>query len=161
MAFNLINNADTNTFRKSTILVSETSTSANFAGIVINAVAAGTIGLGNTWCDGNKFDNNTISGGFYGATLVGSSTQLITSNSFTNNSFTNFYNYGLYVAGTTNTLIEGNTFSRPTRALVTSGYGIFLTQAPSNGMVISKNKITNLFGGLPTCNIAILWYLSQ
>ena len=149
----LINNADTNTFRKSTILVSETSTSANFAGIVINAVAAGTIGLGNTWCDGNKFDNNTISGGFYGATLVGSSTQLITSNSFTNNSFTNFYNYGLYVAGTTNTLIEGNTFSRPTRALVTSGYGIFLTQAPSNGMVISKNKITNLFGGLPTSTL--------
>ena len=149
----LINNADTNTVRKSTILVSETSTSANYAGIVINAVAAGAVGVGNTFCDGNTFDRNTILGGFYGATLVGSATQLINDNKFTNNTFRDFYSFGLYVAGTNRTVIEGNNFSRPTRTSVTTAYGVYSTAALSNNLIISKNRITNLWGGLPTATL--------
>lgn len=150
----LINNADTNTVRKSTILTSETSTTANHAGIIINAIGAGAVGTGNTWCDGNTFDRNTVIGGFYGATLVGSATQLISDNKFTNNTFREFYNYGIYVAGTNRTLIEGNIFSRPTRTVVTAGYGIFSTAALSNNLVISKNVMTNFWGGLPTATLA-------
>ncbi len=149
----LINNADTNTIRKSTILASENSTSPNYAGIVINAIGAGAIGVGNTFCDGNTFDRNTIIGGFYGATLVGSATQLITDNKFTNNTFRDFYSFGLYVAGTNRTLIEGNNFSRPTRTTVATAYGVYSTAALSNNLVISKNRITNLWGGLPTATL--------
>lgn len=152
----LINNADSNIVRKCTILANATSTSANYAGIIINSTDAGPVTLGNTWCDGNKFDRNTISGGYYGATLVGSATQLIEGNQFTNNTIKDFYTYGLYVGGTRATLIESNLISRPTRTGLGSGYGIYLSGALNQSTLISKNRITNFFGAEPT-NTSTVW----
>lgn len=146
----LINNADTNTFRKCTILANTNSTNSNYAGVIINSSESGTIALGNTWCDGNILDRNTIIGGFYGITLVGSATQLISNNIITNNLIQDFYNYGIYAAGTYNTLIEGNRITRPTRTVITTAYGMYFSSAFSSRMTISKNRIYNLFGGAPT-----------
>lgn len=147
-----INNADTNTIRNCIINVNDNSTSANFAGVVINAAANNNIALGNTWCDGNRILNNKINGGFYGVTLVGNSNaaNYINDNEVIGNEITNFFNTGIYVAGTNRNRIIGNTISRPTRTLVSLGYGIFITAAPSNSLEISRNRITNFFGGSPT-----------
>lgn len=145
----LINNADSNIVRKCNIISSTTSTTTNYAGIVVNFSDAGATTIGNTLCDYNIFDGNTITGGYYGITLMGSNTAaaLINDNKITNNIIKDFYSYGIYAGGTYNTLIEGNIISRPTRSVVAAAYGIYLTTAVNNLLKISKNRITNLFGG--------------
>lgn len=148
----LVNNADSNTFRKCTINTSVTSNSTGYAGIVINASETGAVTTGNTLCDGNVFDSNIITGGYYGATVVGSTTtaNFLNNNSFTNNIVNDFYNYGLYIAGTNNTQVAGNTFTRAARTnTATSVYGIYVTAAESNRLHISKNTFTRFFGGIP------------
>ncbi|HEX6430838.1 MAG TPA: gliding motility-associated C-terminal domain-containing protein [Niastella sp.] len=155
----LINNADSNTFRNCTINTSVTSTSTNYAGIVINSSDAGAISTGNTLCDGNVFDNNTITGGYYGITLVGNTTTagFLNNNSFTNNTIQEFYNYGLYLTGTNTTAVSGNIFTRSARGnTATSVYGIYVTTAPSNRLHISKNRFTHIFGGI-TANTATFY----
>lgn len=147
----LVANADTNTFRKCIIIANTTSTSTtNYGGIVINASETGNTTTGNTLCDGNTFDMNAISGGYAGATLVGNpGGALISKNKFTNNTFDDFYTYGIYVAGTTGTLIEANTFRRPTRATPPNFFGVYFTGI-SNTALVTRNTITNPFGALPT-----------
>ena len=151
----LINNADSNTIRNCTILASTTLTSTSFAGVVINASDAGVTTTGATLCDGNIFTNDTITGGYYGVTLVGSATQLLNNNKFTNNIIQDFYSYGFYGAGTNNTLIEGNTFTRPTRTIVSTAFPLYFSTAVSNQLKISKNRITKLYGGSPTSTAGI------
>jgi hypothetical protein len=146
----LINNADTNTFRKCTVLANNSSTSLNYSGIVINSADAAATTLGNTWCDGNTFDRNLVNGGYYGVTLVGSATQKISDNSFTNNRIEDFYSTGFHIAGTYNTLIEGNIITRPNRTVVTTTYGIHVNGAESPRLRISKNRIYHLFASVPT-----------
>jgi gliding motility-associated-like protein len=153
-AVQLINRADTNIIRKSTLLANSTSTGANFAGLVINSAHNNSVTLGNTFCDGNKFDKNIISGGYYGVTLVGHSAELINDNEFTNNEIKDFYNYGMYIAGTANTLIQKNSIHRSTRSSVSNGYGIYVTAAKSDRLFINKNRIYNFFGGAPTSTLA-------
>lgn len=146
----LINNADSNTFRKCIINTSVTATNTNYAGIVINATDAGAISSGNTLCDGNVFDRDSITGGYYGVTLVGNTTTsgFVNNNQFTNNTVQEFYNYGLYITGTTNTVIAGNTFTRPVRTTTANNvYGIYITAAASDRLSISKNRFTSFFGG--------------
>ncbi len=149
----LLNNSDTNIFRKNTILTSTTNISANFAGIVINSIDAGAVSPGNTRTDGNWFDMNTIVGGYYGITAVGNTTAAgaINDNRFTNNTISEFYNYGFYVQGTYNTTIEANTFTRPTRVTSPASiYGVYVTGTLSNRLNITRNTFHTLFGGAPT-----------
>lgn len=147
----LINNADINTFRKCTIVINSSATT-NYAGVVVNATDAGTIATGSTLCDGNIFDNNRINGGYYGITLVGGTTaaSFITGNTVINNLITNFFSTGIHLVGTSNTLIERNTFTRPaTTTSAAAVYGINITTAVSNGLTITKNRFTKFFSGLP------------
>ncbi len=147
----LINNADSNTFRRNTILAVNNSTSTNYSGVIINSSETGTTTTGNTFCDGNTFDNNTINGGYYAITLVGSTTAglQIKDNKIINNTLTEYYLYGVYVSGTANTLVESNNITRPTRASVSTGYGIYFTGLSTSAR-ISKNRIHNMFGAAPT-----------
>ena len=78
---------------------------------------------------------------------MGSVAATIADNVITNNKFFDFYSTGLYVAGTKNTFVEGNTFSRPTRTSLGVGFGINFTAATSTLATISKNRVTNFFGG--------------
>jgi trimeric autotransporter adhesin len=138
--------ADSNTVRNCTILLSTTSTAQNFAGIVVNGTDAGPIATGTTLSDYNTFDRNTIIGGYYGITLVATlSGGANLGNNITNNNIVDFYNYGIYVAGSGNTLIEGNTIHRPTRATVTDFQGIYFTTSSLNS-IIARNRIKNPFG---------------
>jgi gliding motility-associated-like protein len=144
----LFNRADSNIFRKCVIIANNTSTSTNYSGIVINASETGNTTTGETLCDGNLFDRNIVSGGYAGATVVGSTTgTLIEKNSFTNNIFQDYYLYGIYISGTNSTLVEANKFMRPTRNTgITTFYGVYVT-GYNNNLNITRNKITNPFGG--------------
>jgi parallel beta-helix repeat protein len=146
----LVNNADSNTVTNCTISANATATSQNFAGIVVNATDAGVIATGNTLCDGNIFASNTITGGFYGVTLVGSAANPVDANIVSKNNISDFYNSGVYLAGAKNTIIDGNTFSRPTRTSVGVGTGVSLTNVVSLATTISNNRFTNFYGGQPT-----------
>lgn len=150
----LINNADSNVFRNNRILSSLTANNFNYAGVVINSSRTSATTTGETLCDYNRFENNIISGGSYGVTIVGSATadvvDYLKENKFIDNTIQDFYNYGFYIAGTVNTVIQGNTIQRPGRTVNAAAlYGIYLTASPSNRLMINKNKFLNFMGGTP------------
>jgi len=140
----LLNDADSNAFTRCVIKANDANGSSYYNGIVINAVDDGMITAGNTLCDGNLFDRNTITGGFYGVTLVGGASAFLSDNKFTNNVIKNFLSYGMYIMLTNGTLIEGNDISRPTRNGTNTFYGIYVYN-PSNSMNILRNRIHDPF----------------
>ncbi|MEO6489472.1 MAG: right-handed parallel beta-helix repeat-containing protein, partial [Ferruginibacter sp.] len=140
----LFNDADSNVFRNCKIISIDNLNTTNFAGIVINASETGAVTTGNTLCDANSFDNNTIIGGFYSITCVGSTAIPVVGNSFTRNKIRDFYSYGFYLNSSNNTLVEKNDISRPARLISTTFYGVYLT-GTNNSVIISKNKIHNPF----------------
>ena len=145
----LLNNADSNTFRRCTILSDTGSNSTSYAGVVVNSSASSASATGASLCDGNVFDKNTVIGGYYGMIALGSTTSVINNNQFTNNNVKDFYNYGIFLgSGNFNTLVEGNRITRPTR-FSTAGnvYGIYLRGTGSAATVVSKNRVYNLLGG--------------
>lgn len=149
----LINNADSNIVRNCTININITSTSTNYAGIVMNAADNSATTTGNTICDGNTFDNNTINGGYYGITMVGSTTVAVQRNKVTRNKFKDQYLYGMYLLGNFDALIEGNDITRATTLISpATGYGIYVTSLNTKVM-ISKNRIHDIFNAqLTTTN---------
>ena len=146
----LINDADSNTFRKCTIEANEVSTSTNFTPIVISSSATSATTTGSANCDGNTFSDNTVTGGYYSITNVGSSTVANQNNRFLRNKVRDFYLYGFYSNGTFNAVIEGNDISRPTRtALSTAGYAIYFTGLSTNAR-INANYIHSLYDAAVT-----------
>lgn len=144
----LLNDADSNTVRNCSININTTSTSTNYAGIVMSASATSAITTGNTLCDFNTFSNNIITGGYYGITLVGSTTASVARNRVIKNQIREPYNYGIYMLGNFNTLVDSNIISRPTRATVTTLFSIYATSLNTK-LNITRNTITNPFGGAP------------
>lgn len=150
----LMNNADSNRFVNCTINTSTAfSYSQNYAGVVINNDAApvtatpiNTLGLSR--CDGNIFDGNIITGGTFGVAVIGSASEPINANRFVNNTVKEFLAYGFYIAGTTNTWVENNLITRPTRTVLTNPVSaIYMGDAPNSKLVITRNRITKMFGG--------------
>ncbi|HTN47785.1 MAG TPA: hypothetical protein VL098_15660, partial [Flavipsychrobacter sp.] len=87
----MISNADNNTIRKCTIAVDSVTASTNFTPIAVSGSlsSATTAGSG---CDSNKFINNSISGGYYAITILGTSTAAFSvGNVITGNNMRNFY----------------------------------------------------------------------
>jgi trimeric autotransporter adhesin len=149
----LINNADSNKITNCIINVNKTSTSTNFAGIVMSASATSAVTTGTTLCDFNEFSGNTITGGYYGITMVGSTTDAVGRNKVLNNKLLDQYFYAMYLLGNFDALIQSNEISRPTRTgNATLSYGIFVTSLNTK-VVIDKNRIFNPFGAeLTTTN---------
>ncbi len=150
--FHLTNNADSNIIRKCTINLNSTSTSTNYAGIVSSAGTT-AVATGTNESDGNLFEQNTINGGYYGITSVGSTTSAVGNNQILNNTIRDFYFYGIYLSGNFNTLVEKNNISRPARTSVSTCYGVYLTSL-NTSVRISKNRIHNPFGGAPASTSA-------
>jgi parallel beta-helix repeat protein len=146
----LLNDADSNVVNNCTINLNITSTSTQYAGIVMNASASAATTTGTTLCDYNVFSNNTINGGYYGITMVGSTTDAVGNNKVINNNIRDFYLYGIYISGNFNSLIDSNVISRPNRlaANISDFYGIYST-ALSTKVTISRNTFTNPFGAAP------------
>lgn len=139
----LTNDADNNTISRCTININTTSTSSNFAGIVISGSPTSATSTGSA-CDNNIIDSNTVNGGYYGITVAGSTSSFIMNNKVTRNTLHDFYNYGIYITGCETLLVEKNDISRPGRTTVIAFNGIYLT-GNSNKVSISKNRIHNSF----------------
>ncbi len=143
----LTNDADSNTFRRIVVEISKTqTTAADYAGIVISSSLSSPTATGAANCDNNLFENNTVTGGYYGMTIIGSSTAANRSNTVRNSRFLDFNTYGIYVNGSTRTTIDSNFISRPTRTSVSTVGGIYFTGLSTRAL-INRNTITNPFGG--------------
>jgi hypothetical protein len=124
------------------------SAGINFSGANNNVTTTGNHGSFNT------IQNTSIigsaSGGAYrginnsghGTSNTASSNQ---NNSFINNTITNFWETGIYIYGANNTIIRGNSISRPARTSSTTLYGIYTQYC--NNVITDANRIFNPFGG--------------
>lgn len=147
----VMSDADSNTVKRCTIISSTSVNTQNFAGIVTSGSDSNPIATGIVTSDYNVFDSNTVIGGYFGATLTATGAGGgCSGNRYTNNKFTDYFFAGMQVGGTVNTVIEANTFSRPTRAGVGDFYGIFFSTEKNVAALVSKNRIKNGFGGNPT-----------
>ncbi|ANE50102.1 gliding motility-associated C-terminal domain-containing protein [Flavisolibacter tropicus] len=151
----LLNDADNNTINNCTVNIDQSATTQNIslAGIVVSNAASFPTDAGPAKCDNNTISGNTVNGGHYGVILVGSATDALGSNKIINNTVKDFFNYGIYVAYSFNTLVEGNTISRPERVLDKDFYGIYFTNLSTKANV-TRNIITNPFGAYPAATFA-------
>jgi hypothetical protein len=145
----LLNDADSNTISNCDINVSnQTSTSTtDYAGILINSTASAITTAGDSKCDGNTIIRNNITGGYAGIALVANgSTATMNANKVLKNFVSDFYLYGIYVNGNTNLLVDSNSVSRPNRATVSTFDGIYFTGVSTN-CVVSRNTLYTPFKG--------------
>jgi hypothetical protein len=145
----LENNADNNTIVNSTIDLSlvTSTTSTNSAGIVFSASGTSPISTVGPTGSNNLVEGNTIIGGFYGLTVYGPTGGTATvDNQILNNTLEDYYSYGIYLGYNTNTLVQGNDISRPTRTAVTTHYGIYATTS-TFGARINANRVHTTHGG--------------
>jgi hypothetical protein len=142
------NESNNNNFNNCTFNASTSSTSSLSTGIAFSSSTTSPTGTGNNG-NNNVFTNCTIDGGYYGITVYGNSTGSgnITGNQLINCTVRNYYFYGVYIAYASNTIVQGCTVERPTRATVSTGYGIYLTTNAALS-TIERNRVRNLFGGV-------------
>lgn len=140
----LTNDADHNVISGNTVLINTTATQTNFAGIVVSGSATSATSAGSN-CDSNLVLGNTVNGGYYGITLVGTASPTFgVGNQVLNNVVEDFYTYGIYVASQFGSLVSGNQISRPIRSAVTTFYGVYLTGVQQS-VVVNGNKIHHPF----------------
>jgi hypothetical protein len=126
----LVNAADNNIFSGNQITHSTTTTSTSQAVYIY------------TGSSNNTFQNNTITGAYYGIYNYGASAVTNNNNQFIGNTVKDMYYYGIYSYYTTGSLYQGNDISRPTRVNATTMYGIYISTG-NTGLTISRNRIHN------------------
>lgn len=118
----LTNLSDSNSINGCKVWVDSTSTSANFAGIVIGGAAVTTPG---NWGNYNIIQNNEVNGGYYGISMRGTSTTVFCqSNRIINNEVRGFYFYGIYSYGQNLSRINSNV-TRSRISPAAGHYGIY------------------------------------
>jgi gliding motility-associated-like protein len=142
--FHLLNGADSNTIKRCSIFNNTTLTSTNYAGIVLSGSAGATFGTASL-SDGNTFDRNTIIGGSLGVAINGDAANPAGRNKITNNTMRDFYQYGVYMAYTIYTQVEGNNISRPNyTSSPGSAAGVYISNTTLVAN-IAKNRIHSFF----------------
>jgi|GEM_PF-6590540 len=143
----MTNNADNNTISNCTINLNTTTASSNYAGIVVSGSGMSATATGSN-SDNITITNNTINGGFYGISVVGSGNSVIS-----NNTVKDFYLYGIYGGALSGATIEGNNIHRMTRSQnINSFYGIWLYNNNSS-VTVSKNMIHDPATLVPTASL--------
>jgi hypothetical protein len=146
-AVHLMNNADNNVFDSLTINADAAGTGSTSGCVSMSASntsysTAGTNGSNNT------FSNCTLNGGYFGFSFYGTSPTGNSGNNITNCVVKNFYTYGIYNLQQGNGTIANNVVERPTRTIITTMYGIYLSTGCTN-MLVEKNRVRNPSGGSP------------
>ncbi len=137
----LLNGADYNTINNCEVLMPITSTSA-VSGIVMSSSLTSSTSSGNNG-NYNTISNTKVVGGYYGATMMGtSSTVFGMSNKLQNCTFENFYVYGVYFAYQEDGEISGCDLNRATMPAgnISTFYGLYFFSV-NPGFLISANKI--------------------
>jgi hypothetical protein len=148
------NNADTNILQNCTIDISANTSgnSTTNAGIAFTG-ALNSVNTVPTPSSGaaNIIQNNTINGGagvgpYYGIVMYATNTTApsYSNNRILNNTISDFYVYGIYTSYTTRMSIKGNTISRPTKASLTTFYGIAVNNG-SQADTIENNIVMKPF----------------
>ncbi|HTN45615.1 MAG TPA: right-handed parallel beta-helix repeat-containing protein [Flavipsychrobacter sp.] len=132
----LTNNADNDSVKNCTISITSTSTTAaNTAGIVASGSGTSITTAGNA--DNIVLMNNTITGGYQGMILTGSSATNLSNNKIIGNTIKDFYSDGIIMTYNLSPEVVNNDISRSTRTAVTTFTGIELgagnSQAKVNG----------------------------
>lgn len=143
--------------RNSTINVGTTSTLTSNGGIV--ASGSQTV-ITTTGANANNvtIENNTIIGGYYGVSLVGTGTYLGSSGHIVrNNTFLDNYLGGVYLSSTDSVLVENNNISRATRTTITTYYGIYGTTTRNTKVI--RNRIHSTGVGSYTCYA--IWFATS
>lgn len=124
----LTNGANYNIIRNCNLRGDTSSTSSNFAGFGISGSSAtsGSITTQGVSGNYNLIENNTITGGYYGLTMVGSSTDSANGNIIRDNIIRDYRYYGMYVYYNEGITLEGNDISRPNRTNLTTSYGMYM-----------------------------------
>jgi hypothetical protein len=137
--------ASFNTIKNCKIIGNQTDAAATTLGGIIlsgatNSATTATTGSYNT------FENNDISGGYYGMMLYGTTTIAnMKGNIVRNNTIRDYAYYGMYLFGVDSTQIISNDFHRKNRAVVaTIHYGIYSAGAAQR-YLIKGNKIHDMF----------------
>jgi len=144
----LTSSADNNRIINNTITTDLTATTTNFAGIVVSGSATSATGTGDTGSN-NLLEGNTVTGGYYGISVLGNTTTLTPGNIVRNNTVRDFYTYGIYAGYQEGAQLVGNDVARPLRTTVGSFYGVYGTSL-SRGLDIEKNRIHDAFAGNAT-----------
>ncbi|MBO2008843.1 T9SS type A sorting domain-containing protein [Hymenobacter negativus] len=145
----LTNAADNDRITNCTINAGLSSTSTNFAGIVVNGATSSATTPGNS-ANSMTLEGNTVNGGYYSLSLFGNSTTALnTGNVIRNNNFRDFYTYGIYTGYQDGAQFVGNDISRPLRTSPGAYYGIY-TFGGSRGQAIEKNRFHDPYTGNPT-----------
>lgn len=144
-ALQLTNGADNNIIRNCRLETSTSSTSSNHCGLVVSSSLTSATTTGNSG-NGNLFEDNFISGGYYGLIAVATTTAGSRSNGnrFVHNQIQDFYSYGLYLNGQDSIMVLNNTISRPTRTSFTTSYGIYMGSV-GNKSQVGYNWIHDMF----------------
>lgn len=145
----LTNGADFNSIRNCKIYVSDSTTSTNFAGVVLSGsnTSATTVGNGR----GNSIINNEIYGGYYGVALTGTSGAGAQNrgNIVSRNRIRNPYLAGVYNTNQDSLIVHFNDIASPNRLAVTTYYGVYCSGVTNKAEVFG-NKIHDYYNLVPT-----------
>lgn len=146
----LMNRADSNTIKRCTIINNTSSTSANYAGILINGSNNATAVTGNNG-NYNKFIGNTISGGNWGYYFYGNSAANAQNvgNEVQMSTIKDIYLYGVYAIYQSSLVVTQNNISRPSRTNSGTAAGVYLTTG-CIGTLVERNRIHNMFEQMGT-----------
>lgn len=144
----LMNSADNNTFNNCVInaSLSATATTSGCVSMSGSAIVYSTAGNNGS---NNLFTGCSLTGGYFGFAFYGSAPAGNTNNSIINCNVREYYVYGSYNIQQGSASISNNIFERPTRAAVSTGYGVLLSTGCSN-MLIEKNRVRKLWDAAPT-----------
>lgn len=156
----LYNAAHNNALTNSTVTVTKTSTSSNFAGIVVSGSTTSATGSGLPASNNNRFTGNTIKGGYYGLTLATSTTEKGSGNYVSGNTIEDAYFYGIYAIQQDSMNILNNDVSRATRTTLTTFYGIYASGNTTKSAISANRVHNNSDADLTSTSIAYPIYLS-
>ncbi|WP_164974229.1 right-handed parallel beta-helix repeat-containing protein [Filimonas effusa] len=152
IGFQLVNDADSNTIRNCTITSRTTGTNNGYGGVFIGGTVDNPFAAVDASCDGNIVEGSTITGGSYGITIAGSTTAAARFNKLLRNRIIDFGVSGIRVTLSSNTIIDSNFISRPTRTNQGNPLTGIYFNATNTRLSVTKNTITNMYQGRTTLN---------
>jgi hypothetical protein len=142
----VLNNSENNVISNCTVTAALTGTTTNFAGIVSNASTTSLTTTGTTASQNLTLQNNTVTGGYSGITVVGSGNTgaPVLGIQITGNTIRDSYDAGIYISYLGGAQVTGNDVSRPTRTGAGSFYGLNMNVGTS-GATVAKNRFHQAF----------------
>lgn len=156
-AIQMRDGANNNVVKNCQIEIPTTTTSSNYAGIVLGGGTTATGYAANPPFE-NTIDSNLIDGGYYGITMIGgAAASPAVGNKITRNTVTNFYLYGIFSAAQEDFEVVKNDLSRLTRTTLSSFYGLYFSGSAIGG-VVANNAVHDPFAQVSSTSLIYAMY---